>query len=106
MTARASHARTPPAGRIAYVDGRYIPHRAASVHIEDRGLQFADSVYEVCAVIDGCLMDEEGHLDRLARSLAALDMPMPMARIAWWLWRRATGLLGYSAWLWTSAPPP
>ena len=37
-------------------------------------------IYEVCAVLDGRLMDEEGHLDRLERSLAALDMHMPMAR--------------------------
>jgi len=67
-----------PGGRIAYVDGRYLPHASAFVHIEDRGLQFADSVYEVCSVLEDRLMDEEGHLARLARSLAALDMPMPM----------------------------
>ena len=34
--------------RIAYVNGRYVPHREAAVHIEDRGYQFADGVYEVC----------------------------------------------------------
>jgi D-alanine transaminase len=73
-----SHARPTPSGRIAYVDGRYLPHRGASVHIEDRGLQFADSVYEVCAVLEVRLMDEAEHLLRLARSLAALDMAMPM----------------------------
>jgi len=75
-----AHARPVPAGRVAYVDGRYLAHGAASVHIEDRGLQFADSIYEVCAVLGGRLMDEEEHLDRLARSLAALDMAMPMKR--------------------------
>ena len=48
-----NHSRVEPAGRIAYVDGRYVPHREARVHIEDRGFQFADSIYEVCAVIDG-----------------------------------------------------
>jgi D-alanine transaminase len=48
--------------------------------VEDRGLQFADSIYEVCAVLDGRLMDEEGHLDRLERSLGALAIHMPMAR--------------------------
>jgi D-alanine transaminase len=58
-----------PSGRVAYVDGRYLPHPAAAVHIEDRGLQFGDSIYEVCAVIDGRLMDEEPHLERLGRSL-------------------------------------
>lgn len=72
--------RKRPAGRIAYVDGRYVPHADASVHIEDRGLQFADAVYEVCSVNDGLLLDEEGHLDRLARSLGELSIPMPMGR--------------------------
>jgi D-alanine transaminase len=80
MSSRGIHARPAPAGRIAYVDGRYLPHGNASVHIEDRGLQFADSIYEVCAVLQGRLMDEEGHLDRLERSLGALDMKMPLAR--------------------------
>jgi D-alanine transaminase len=80
MSAPSSHARPVPAGRIAYVDGRYVPHASASVHVEDRGLQFADSIYEVCAVLDGRLMDEEGHLDRLGRSLGALAIQMPMGR--------------------------
>ena len=71
-----------PSGRIAYVDGRYVPHGDAAVHIEDRGLQFADSVYEVCSVSDGLLLDEEGHLDRLERSLRELSIAMPMKRAA------------------------
>src|SRR4029077_9442476 len=82
VSPRALHARAHPAGRSAYVRGRYLPARSAAVHIEDRGLQFADSIYEVCAVLNGRLMDEEGHLDRLERSLAALTMAMPMARAA------------------------
>jgi D-alanine transaminase len=82
MKAGPAHARPAPTGRIAYVDGRYVPHAHAAVHIEDRGLQFADSIYEVCAVIDGRLMDEEGHLDRLERSLGALAIAMPMGREA------------------------
>jgi D-alanine transaminase len=69
-----------PAGRIAYVDGRYLPHGRAGVHIEDRGLQLADAVYEVCAIADGLLMDEGEHLDRLARSLGEIGMAMPMPR--------------------------
>lgn len=68
--------------RIAYVNGRYIPHADASIHIEDRGLQFADSVYEVIALINGHFADEAGHLDRLARSLSELDIDMPLARRA------------------------
>ena len=54
--------------------------RSAAVHIEDRGLQFADAIYEVCSVNDGLLLDEEGHLDRLERSLRELAIPMPMGR--------------------------
>lgn len=71
-----------PAGRVAYVNGRYLPHGEAGVHIEDRGLQFGDSVYEVCNIRGGVLLDESGHLDRLERSLAALEMAMPLARAA------------------------
>lgn len=66
--------------RIAYVNGRYVSHHRASVHIEDRGYQFADGVYEVMAVIDGQPMDEEPHLDRLERSLSELHMKSAMAR--------------------------
>lgn len=58
--------------RIAYVDGSYRPHRDAAVHIEDRGYQFADGVYEVVAVRGGKLLDEALHLKRLRRSLAEL----------------------------------
>jgi len=72
--------RPRPQGRIAYVDGRYLPHAEASVHIEDRGLQFADAVYEVCSVNDGLLLDEMGHLDRLERSLSELAIAMPKGR--------------------------
>jgi D-alanine transaminase len=80
MNASPVHSRPAPAGRIAYVNGRYVAHADAMVHVEDRGLQFADSIYEVCAVLDGRLMDEEGHLDRLERSLGALSIAMPMGR--------------------------
>jgi D-alanine transaminase len=58
--------------RIAYVDGSYRPHREAAVHIEDRGYQFADGVYEVVAVRGGQLVDEGLHLQRLRRSLREL----------------------------------
>lgn len=68
--------------RIAYVNGRYVPHSEASVHVEDRGFQFADGVYEVVAVYKGQLIDEKGHLDRLERSLSELQIAMPMARAA------------------------
>jgi D-alanine transaminase len=58
--------------RVAYVDGSYRPHRDAAVHIEDRGYQFADGVYEVIAVKGGHLVDEALHLARLRRSLREL----------------------------------
>jgi D-alanine transaminase len=72
----------PPAGRIAYVDGRYVAHGRAGVHIEDRALQLGDGVYEVCGVVDGVLTDEEEHLDRLVRSVGEIEMAMPMPRNA------------------------
>lgn len=69
-------------GRIAYVNGRYVPHREARVHIEDRGMQFADAAYEVIAVIGGRLVDLPWHLERLSRSTAALGMAVPMSGAA------------------------
>jgi len=66
--------------RIAYVNGRYVPHSEASVHIEDRGYQFADGVYEVVLVHRGKLVDEIPHLDRLDRSLSELQIDAPMPR--------------------------
>jgi D-alanine transaminase len=69
-----------PSGRVAYVNGRYLPHAEASVHVEDRGLQFADAIYEVWSVVGGRIFDEEEHLDRLERSLRELDMAMPIGR--------------------------
>jgi D-alanine transaminase len=68
--------------RIAYVNGRYVPHRLAGVHVEDRGYQFADGVYEVIAVEGGRLIDLAPHLRRLARSLAALSIAPPMSEAA------------------------
>lgn len=69
-----------PAGRFAYVNGRYLAHGEAGVHIEDRGLQLGDSIYEVFAVRNGRLRDEEGHLDRLERSVGEIGIAMPMGR--------------------------
>ena len=66
--------------RYAYVNGRYVPHGQAAVHVEDRGFQFADGVYEVVTIVRGRMVDEEPHLDRLERSLSELDAALPMAR--------------------------
>ena len=68
--------------RIAYVNGRYVPHREAAVHVEDRGYQFADGVYEVIAVRTGRFVDAGPHLDRLDRSLRELRIEPPMGRSA------------------------
>jgi len=68
--------------RIAYVNGRYVSHRDAAVHVEDRGYQFADGVYEVCEVSNGRLVDERRHFDRLTRSLSELRIRPPMSRAA------------------------
>ena len=64
--------------RIAYVNGRYVPHAQACVHIEDRGYQFADGVYEVCEVRERHLIDAPRHLQRLVRSLGELRIALPM----------------------------
>ncbi len=68
--------------RVAYVNGRYVPHREAFVHVEDRGYQFADGVYEVIGLWKGRPIDLDGHLDRLDRSLRELEIPYPMPRKA------------------------
>jgi D-alanine transaminase len=70
--------------RIAYVNGRYRPHRDARIHVEDRGYQFADAVYEVCEVREARLVDERRHMARLMRSLAELriGLPMPLSALS------------------------
>lgn len=65
--------------RIAYVNGRYRRYSEALVHVEDRGYQFADAVYEVAEIRSGRLVDEAAHLARLDRSLASLRIAAPMA---------------------------
>jgi D-alanine transaminase len=68
--------------RFAYVNGRYLRHAEATVHIEDRGYQFADGVYEVIHVAAGRLIDAGPHIDRFERSLAELAIRPPMSRAA------------------------
>ena len=68
--------------RIAYVNGRYLPMQSAAVHIEDRGYQFGDGVYEVCEVRGGRLIDERRHLARLQRSLGELRIRPPTSLTA------------------------
>ena len=68
--------------RVAYVNGQYVPLQEAGVHVEDRGYQFADGVYEVIAFAAGRMLEAEGHLERLDRSLAELAIAAPMGRRA------------------------
>ena len=69
-------------GRVAYVNGRFVRHADAAVHIEDRGYQFSDGVYEVWAVFESRLSDPAGHFARLQRSLDELRIPAPMGEAA------------------------
>jgi D-alanine transaminase len=69
-------------GRIAYVNGRYLPYAQARIHIDDRGYQFADGVYEVIHVRDGRMVDAEPHFDRFEYSLGELRIKPPMGRAA------------------------
>ncbi len=66
--------------RIAFVNGDYLPYEKSKVHIEDRGYQFADGVYEVFAVIENKLADYDAHISRLMRSLSELDMKLPYSK--------------------------
>ncbi len=67
---------------VAYVNGAYRPLAEAGVHIEDRGFQFGDAIYEVWGVRDGRLLDTPGHVARLHRSLGELGIAMPMSDAA------------------------
>jgi D-alanine transaminase len=68
--------------RIAFVNGAFVPEAEAVVSIFDRGFLFADGVYEVIAVVDGRLVDDGPHLDRLDRSLGEIQLASPMTRDA------------------------
>lgn len=61
----------------AYVNGHFVPMESAVVHIEDRGFQFADGVYEVVACLNGHFLDMEPHLQRLERSCGAIGIQLP-----------------------------
>ncbi|WP_069298739.1 D-amino-acid transaminase [Neptunicoccus sediminis] len=63
--------------RIVYLNGEYLPEEEAKVSVFDRGFLMADGVYEVTSVLDGKLLEFEGHLKRLERSLSELDMDKP-----------------------------
>lgn len=66
--------------RIVYVNGNYLPEENAKISVFDRGFLFADGVYEVTSVLQGKLIDFEGHANRLSRSLGELDMASPVTQ--------------------------
>ena len=69
--------------RISYVNGQYCDHHKSSVHIEDRGFQFADGVYEVFGVINMKIVDFQGHLNRLYNSLNEIRIKSPIHKSAY-----------------------
>ena len=82
--------------QLAYVDGRILPLSAASVPVEDRGLQFGDAIYEVVAILNGRPLDWDGHMVRLRRNLAELAIDLPMSDAAFGLQaRRLLALNGH-----------
>jgi D-alanine transaminase len=64
--------------RFVWVNGRFRPYGAAAVHVEDRGFQFGDGVYEVWAVLEGRLVDDEPHMARLRGNVEALGISEPL----------------------------
>ena len=68
--------------RISYVNGSYVNHQEAAVHMEDRGYQFSDGIYEYVAFYNRKLLDRELHFKRLERSLKELQIPLPMSMAA------------------------
>ncbi len=76
--------------RVVYVNGRYVPYAQAAVHVEDRGFQLADAVYEVCEVYRGSLVDLPRHLGRLRRSLGEIELRLERSDAALQLVMRET----------------
>ena len=66
--------------RTVYLNGEYLPENEAKVSIFDRGFLMADGVYEVTSVLDGKLVDFDGHAVRLERSLTELDIKNPISK--------------------------
>lgn len=69
--------------QVAYVNGAFVPPAEAKVSVFDRGFLFADGIYEVSAVLEGRLVDNDAHLARLQRSVGEIALPLPetLARI-------------------------
>ena len=70
--------------RISYVNGDYCEHKESFVHVEDRGYQFADGVYEVFGIINKKIVDYDGHLKRLFKSLNEIRLNSPIHKSAYY----------------------
>ena len=68
--------------QLTYLNGEFVPHEEAFVHVEDRGFVFADGIYDFFLVHRGCLVNGEAHLDRIEYSLGELEITPPMTRDA------------------------
>ncbi|MCB2116026.1 MAG: D-amino-acid transaminase [Rhodobacteraceae bacterium] len=69
--------------RTVYLNGEYLPEDEAKVSVFDRGFVMADAVYEVTSVLGGKILEFEGHMARLARSMAELEMVCDLTRDDW-----------------------
>ncbi|HVL73082.1 MAG TPA: D-amino-acid transaminase [Beijerinckiaceae bacterium] len=69
--------------RIVFVNGAFVPFEQASIPIMDRGFLFADGIYEVSAVVNGRLVDNDAHLARLDRSLKEIRIENPYSAEEW-----------------------
>jgi len=66
--------------QITYLNGEFVPHEKAFVHVDDRGFTFADGIYDFILVHKGCLINEEAHLDRIDYSLGEMQIEWPLSR--------------------------
>ncbi|MCB8821657.1 D-amino-acid transaminase [Microvirga rosea] len=69
--------------RIIFLNGSFLPPEEAKVPIMDRGFLFADGIYEGVGVLDGRLIDNDAHLERLERSLREIRIANPYSRSEW-----------------------
>lgn len=67
--------------QIIFLNGQFVPYDKALVHVEDRGFQFSDGVYEMIAIHKGFTVDGIPHFQRLERSLSELEIPAPLSRL-------------------------
>src|SRR6185312_9309482 len=65
-----------------WINGEIIPMAEARIDVEDRGYQFADGVYEVVKLYRGKPFTLDPHLERLERSAAGIELPVPLDRPA------------------------